>query len=357
MRLQSQGYQVAVVGASSLVGKELLAVLEERHFPVTQLVKLEEGGAAELPILDLDEPVVPGTGEDTEISAAELDFAFIAARPDRLPAFLQPDSPRPRAVIDLDQALPELSSAVPRIPLLERGSQPPAAALADRNQPQLVVSAHPATTVLSVLLLRLAAEFELKTAVAQVFNPAASLGSRAIEELQKQTVNLLSFQRIPRSVFGAQLAFNILPRLGGSGSIVMSGLEDRIRGELRRCLADRTPLPALRLFQASVFYSMAISLYVETTKPAAPSAVGRALAGERVRLGRAAEQAPSQVGVTGSTEILVDPIISDGGREAGLWIWAAVDNLRLAAENAVEIAESLAGQRRGASASGSPRAN
>ena len=135
----------------------------------------------------------------------------------------------------------------------------------------------------------------------------------------------------------------------------MSSLEDRIRGELRRCLADRAPLPALRLFQASVFYSMAISLYVETGKPAAPAAVGRALAGERVRLGRAADQAPSQVGVTGSTEILVDPIISDGGRETGLWIWVAVDNLRLAAENAVEIAESLASQNHRAGVSG--RAN
>jgi aspartate-semialdehyde dehydrogenase len=356
MRLQSQGYRVAVIGASSLVGKELLAVLEERHFPVAQLVKVEGSAGAELPIVDLDEPVTSGIDDATEMSTEEFDFAFIAARPDRLPAFLQPESRRPRTVIDLDQALPELANAAPRVPLLERGGAS-ISGLPDSSQPHLVVSAHPATTVLSVLLLRLAAAFELKTAVAQVFNPAASLGSRAIEELQKQTVNLLSFQKIPRSIFGAQLAFNLLPRLGGSGSIVMSGLEDRIRGELRRCLADRAPLPALRLFQASVFYSMAISLYVETGKPAAPAAVGRALAGERVRLGRAADQAPSQVGVTGSTEILVDPIIADRGRETGLWIWAAADNLRLAAESAVEIAESLAGEKRGAGISSNPRAN
>jgi len=354
MRLQSQGYRVAVIGASSLVGKELLTVLEERHFPVSQFVKLEGTGAAELPIVDLDEPVIPGIDDGTDMSGEEFDFAFIAARPDRLPGFLRPQSRRPHVVIDLDQALPELSSAAPRIPLLERGT-PPAAPLEGGSEQQLVVSAHPAATVLSILLLRLAAEFEIKTAVAQVFNPAASLGSRAIEELQKQTVNLLSFQKIPRSIFGAQLAFNLLPRLGGSGSVVMSSLEERIRGELQRCLAGRAPLPALRLFQASVFYSMAISLYVETSKPAAPAAVGRAVAGERVRLGRAADQAPSQVGVTGSAEILVDPIIPDGGRETGLWIWAAVDNLRLAAENAVEIAEGLAGQKRGAGVSG--RAN
>lgn len=355
MRLQSGGYRVAVVGASSLVGKELLTVLEERQFPVGRLLKVEGSGAADLPIVDLDEPVIPEIEEAAEASTEEFDFAFIAAHPDRLPAFLEPGSRRASTVIDLDHAMPELVGAVPRVPLLEGGSAPGSAA-SGSTQAQLVASAHPATAVLSLLLLRLAAQFELKTAVAQVFNPAASLGSRAIEELQKQTVNLLSFQKIPRSIFGTQLAFNLLPRLGGSSSTVMSDLEDRIRRELERCLAGRALLPALRLFQASVFYSMAISLYVETSKPASPAAVGRALAGERVRLGRAADQAPSQVGVTGTTEILVDPIIADRGRESGLWIWAAVDNLRLAAENAVEIAESLAGEKRGASTSGSPRA-
>ena len=354
MKLQSDGYRLAVVGASSLVGKELLTVLEDRQFPVSQLAKVEGEGAAELPILDLDEPIPEIAG--TDVVPDEFDFVFIAARPEKLPGFLQPESRHVGAAIDLDQALPELAGAVPRIPLLERGGVSSTTASGGREA-QLVVSAHPATTVLALLLVRLAAQFELKTAVAQVFNPAASLGSRAIEELQKQTVNLLSFQKIPRSIFGAQLAFNLLPRLGGSGSLVMSGLEDRIREELRRCLAGQALLPALRLFQASVFYSMAISLYVETGTPVAPSAIARALAGERVRVGRAADQAPSQVGVTGSAEILVDPILTDRGRETGLWIWAAVDNLRLAAENAVDIAESIAGDRRRAGTSAGPKAN
>ena len=56
MRFQSQGYSVAVVGASSPVGKELLRVLEERQFPVSRLLKVEASAAAELPIVDLDEP-------------------------------------------------------------------------------------------------------------------------------------------------------------------------------------------------------------------------------------------------------------------------------------------------------------
>jgi hypothetical protein len=54
--------------------------------------------------------------------------------------------------------------------------------------------------------------------------------------------------------------------------------------------------------------------------------------------------------VTGQSGILLDAISIDGGHPAGLWIWAAVDDLRLAAENAVEIAESLIGRTDGVSA-------
>jgi aspartate-semialdehyde dehydrogenase len=331
-------YRVAVVGASSLLGKELLAVLEERRFPVAQLVKIEAGGEPELPIIDLEEETPSALGS-VEVKGDELDFAFVAARPDPLPAFLQAESARPGVVIDLDEGLRELSPAPPRIAFLEAAptSTPP-------GSRALVASAHPATLMLSLLLLRLAARFEIRTAVAHVFTPASNLGPRAIEELQRQTVNLLSFQKVPRAVFGSQLAFNLLPRLGGgSGSSAFGGLEGRIRGELRGSLAGRVPLPALRLLQAPVFYSMAVSLYVETAAATTPAATAQALAGERVRVRRPAERAPSQVEATGSAEILIDSIVADSARPTGLWIWAAADNLRLAAQNAVEIAESFAG--------------
>lgn len=341
MSVSGARYRVAVVGASSLLGKELLAVLEERRFPVARLVKIEAVGEPELPIVDLEEET-PSALDSVKVNGDELDFAFVAARPDPLPGFLQPEAVRPGVVIDLEEGLTELSTAPPRIAFLEvsTASTPPGGRA-------LVVSAHPATLMLSLLLLRLAARFEIRTAVAHVFSPAANLGPRAVEELQRQTLNLLSFQKIPRAVFGSQLAFNLLPRLGGSAASAFGGLEGRIRGELRRCLAGRAPLPAVRLLQAPVFYSMAVSLYVETAATTTSASAGRALAGERVRVRRPADRAPSQVEATGSAEILIDSIVAESARPAGLWIWAAADNLRLAAQNAVEIAESFVGGRAG----------
>ena len=339
-------YRVAVLGASSLLGKELLNVLRERRFPVSRLVEIEANGVGnadpELPILDLDSDPAERF-LNPEVRGDELDFAFIAGPPDPLPVFLRPESARPGVVIDLEASMAESRAVAPRI-MGAGEAAPPISVPADALRP-VIASGHPVTIALGLILLRLASRFELRSAAAQVFSPASQLGPRAIEELQKQTLNLFSFQKVPHSVFGGQVAFNILPRLAGPNSQVLPGLEKRVRGELQRCLAGRAPAPALRFIQAPVFYSVALSLYVETAAVVAPTAVQQALAGGEVRVRRAAEHAPSQVEVTGSDQILIDSIVADAGRENGLWIWTAIDNLRLAAVNAVKIAEELAHRR------------
>ena len=167
------------------------------------------------------------------------------------------------------------------------------------------------------------------------------MGSRAIEELQKQTVNLLSFQEIPRAVFGAQLAFNVLPRLGRGGRGSLAILEAQLRRQLTEYLKKRAPVPALHMIQTPVFYALACSLYVETAQTVTPADAAAALAGARVRMSRPTEGPPTQVDAAGSSDILVDAVTRDPAHPKGIWIWAAVDNLRLAAVNAVEIAESL----------------
>ncbi len=360
MKPQRAGYCVAVAGASSLLGKELVTVLAERHFPLSRLVTFEmDEEEPDLPIIDLREGS-HATVQVQDVTEAEVDFAFLAGRSPRLPSFLNSAGNPPSTgaggqvpqcyVIDLacDPRGEELS-------LREDGSRgetlrtPVSIPFLDRQFPSSVgrpesrfcVAAHPPVIMISTLLLRLAARFPLKTAVAQVFSSASESGSRGIEELQKQTVNLLSFQKIPRQIFGAQLAFNLLPRLGRGGSGNLAGLEHSLRQQLRQYLGGRVPLPALRIFQVPVFYSLALSLYVETLEPLLAEQVGAALQGERIHLRRLSQDAPSQVETTGSGDILVDSVACDATHPTGIWIWAVADNVRLAALNAVEIAESV----------------
>ncbi len=340
-------FRVAVSGASSLLGKELLGVLDQRHFPVSQLVTLRSGDEEpEVPIVDLQE-IYQDSAETDDVSLSEVDFAFLAARPSsmggRLPFLRESELAASRCtIIDVAGALPDLTNKVLSIPFLDRDQS---LSNLPRSRPttpsHLFVSAHPATIMISSLLLRLQARFPLKCAVAQVFAPASEAGGSGIEELQRQTINLLSFQKIPNEVFGAQLAFNLLPRLGRAAEAAPASLEARLRNELRHYLSNSVPLPALRVFHVPVFYSLGLSLYVETAEPANADALRQALEGERIHLHRPSQHAPSQVEAAGSSDILVDTIAPDADHSCGLWIWAVADNVCLAAVNAVEIAETV----------------
>jgi aspartate-semialdehyde dehydrogenase len=352
MKPAKEGYRVAVVGASSLLGKELVAVLEQGKFPVSRLLTFEADEAEpELPIIDLSAASATIV-EDSQVGEEELDFAFLSARLQQLPAFLNSwlkQGNITRCLVidvvgegfgaggDSSGTRTETESLV-GIPFLDR-RYPVAGVHAAAGR--LHISAHPAVIVISSLLLRLAARFPLKTAVAQVFTSASESGSRGVEELQKQTVNILSFQKIPHQIFGAQLAFNLLSRLGRSGTGEMAALESRVRRQLHQYLGERVPRPALRLLQVPVFYSVGVSLYVETPEPVTTEAATAALAGERIKVRRATLDAPTQVEVTGSGDILVDSISIDAEHPNGLWLWAVADNLHLAATNAVELAASL----------------
>ena len=346
--MKAAGYRVAVLGASSLLGKELITLLEERKFPVSALQVLE-GDQAEpdLPIVDLEErPFVPLSGEEGEEKIPlDSDFLFVATLSERLRAKLhgatdaRQDSASAPTVIDLTTSVAEAAAAIFRIPFLDHlkvGGQDRPSSEGSRT----FASPHAATIMISSLMARLAARFPIETAVAQIFSPASEFGPRAIEELQKQTVNLLSFQKVPQKVFGAQIAFNLLPRLG-SDMRDAEALEARIRSQLQSYGHGQTPLPALRLLHAPVFYSIGLSLYVETRERVAPADMVAALEGKPVRIRRMSEKPPSQVEAAGSNEILVDAIQPDASHPRGVWFWAVADNLRLTAANAVAIAESL----------------
>jgi aspartate-semialdehyde dehydrogenase len=364
MKPAHQGFTVGVVGAASLLGKELLAVLKERQFPVARLVEAEDTeGEPDMPVVDLREGFEPSIAEEA-LDEEEFDFVFVAAAPRALGAksggrtdeapFLRSAAKLARAtqgtVIDVSQGLASEPGGVVRIPFLERAAArpPKPGSAAPAGETGYLVSADPATILVSSLLLRLAARFSLVSAVAQVFLPASDIGPQAVEELQRQTSALLSFQKLPDGVFGQQLAFNLLPRFGRGRAkgVALAAIEKRIREQLCSYLAGRAPMPALRVFQAPVFHSVGVSLYVETAKAASVKALSEALKGERIELRQAGELAPSQVEASGSSGILVDAPIPDASRANGVWIWAVADNLRLAAVNAIEIAESLSGATR-----------
>ena len=82
--------------------------------------------------------------------------------------------------------------------------------------------------VLALLLLRAGKAAKVARSIVTVFEPASERGKRGMDELHEQTVNLLSFQQLPKTVFDSQVAFNLIDRYGEKSVPSLETVEKRI---------------------------------------------------------------------------------------------------------------------------------
>ena len=118
----------------------------------------------------------------------------------------------------------------------------------------------------------------------------------------------------------------------------------QIAEHYRRIAGKDAPVPALLLVQAPIFHGYAFSIHLEMEQAADIDQLAQALSGDHVKVTHLAEDAPSNVNAAGQSEILVS-MTPDGSDSRGVWLWAAADNLRIAATTAVECAETMAASR------------
>ena len=97
--------------------------------------------------------------------------------------------------------------------------------------------AHPAAIVLAAFLRRLHSRFPLARAVAHIFEPASERGRAGINELQQQTVDLLSFRPPQKRVFDAQVSFNLLAAYGEEAAVALEMVAQRVEKHLATLLA------------------------------------------------------------------------------------------------------------------------
>jgi len=332
-------YRAAIVGAASLRGKEVAEMLNERNFP-----------AVDVRLLDDDEALGQLEAMGDEISFIQsvraeqfenVDFTFFASDPDCTRKNWKRVRDSGSTIIDLSGALEDEVGASVRSLWVERERGQVAR---PELQPGPCITAHPVAITLSLLLLRAAKAGSIRRAVANVFEPASEHGQRGMDELHQQTVNLLSFQPLPREVYDAQVAFNMLARYGSKSDPALDSVENRILRQYRKIAGAEALQPALMLLQAPIFHGHAVSLFLEFESSPGAEAVGQAVAGDHVTVAASGEDWPSNVSSAGQANILVSAK-SDSTQPNAVWLWAASDNLRISALTAVECAENLAATR------------
>jgi aspartate-semialdehyde dehydrogenase len=336
--MPARAYRVAIVGASSLRGKDLGDLIAERRFP-----------ASDLRLIDDD--VVSGTlteagGEPAFIQAIEEDsfegveFAFFAGRREFTMRHWEQAAQAGATVVDLSGAFVDLGESQPWIPALDTVLPPPKGLREAR-----VFFSPPAATLVACTLAAALGPLSPHRLSIVFLQPVSERGRAGIEELESQTVNLLSFQPISQTVYDAQVAFSLLGRFGAESPEQLGGARAAISKGISRYLASRglgsAAIPAVQLVQAPVFYSYGFSAYADVGVPADAAALEAALVAAGVSVETAGEASPSNVTVAGESRIQVAHVEADPGVAQGWWLWGAADNVRLATANALRIAEKL----------------
>jgi aspartate-semialdehyde dehydrogenase len=211
-------------------------------------------------------------------------------------------------------------------------------------QPGPCVAAHPIAVTLALLLLRAKKAGAIRRTTAVAFEPASEHGQRGMDELHQQTVNLLSFQPLPKDVFDVQVAFNMVSRYGQKAEPTLDSIEASILRHYGKIAGDEVPQPSLFLLQAPVFHGHALSVFLELENAVDLSALRGALEGDHILIPGPDDDSPSNVSSAGQTDIQLS-IRQDSAQPNGVWLWAAADNLRLSALTAVECAESMTATR------------
>jgi aspartate-semialdehyde dehydrogenase len=337
--------RVAVVGASSLRGKELVQVLEESHFSASDIVLIDTS----VPAGTLTE----AAGEPTFIRALSEEsfegarFAFFAGTAHDAEQSWSVAQRTGATVIDLTGALAapgHSANAVPLIPSLGEYFPPPKASAApDASKPRVYTSPS-APAIIACTLVSAVGLFDLKNRLSVLFlQPVSERELAGVEELEAQTAALLSFREIAKPIFDAQVAFNFLASYGPSAKPRLADTRNAIARDVAAYLDRRIALPAIQLVQAPVFYGYAFAAYAESASTIDFEQLRDLFARRGVKVARAEDEAPDNANVAGENDIHIGRIEADPNVPNGAWIWGAADGLRLAATNAVRIAEELVG--------------
>jgi aspartate-semialdehyde dehydrogenase len=328
-------YNIAIVGATGLVGQELLRCLQQRAFPFGRVRLLASSRSVGLRVpFNQDEITV----EETSLEILKrTDLAFFAAAPEVSSHLASAAIKNGTVIIDIANAFP----ADDRVPIIV-----PEVNLGDlKRQTKIVVSPTAATIGLAVVLAPIHKVNPIKRILVSTYESVSGSGAVAIEELSTQARSVLEGRPVIPHYYPHQIAFNLLPETDVFLDNGYSREEWRIARELRRLLhAANMPVSATTV-RVPVYYGHAASVHIELTRRMTPDQARTLLAaapGVRVLDDPSVSLYPQPWVVAGQDEVCVGRIRDDETHDHGLLLWVVADNIRKgAALNAVQIAEAL----------------
>jgi aspartate-semialdehyde dehydrogenase len=329
----SKRLNVAVVGATGMVGQAMLSILAERHFPCAQVkalaserskgLKVAYNGSS-IAIEPINEDAFKGV--DVALFAASADIALMFA----------PIAAEAGALVIDNSSAWRMKENVPLVvPEVNREDI--------RNNEGIIANPNCCTVPLTVVLNPLRRAVGLERVLVSTYQSASGAGRALVEELEEQTKAIASDNEPQVVVYPYQLAYNVVPGGWHPEADGYNEEEVKITNETRKIMH----MPDLAIVATCVRVPVPVghgeSVFIETTRRISADEV-RTLLGSSpgivVEDDPHAKIYPTPHHVAGKDEVYVGRIRNDPSSDHGLALWLVSDNLRKgAALNAVQIAE------------------
>ncbi len=249
-------YVVAIVGATGAVGREMIEILEEREFPVSELIPLaSERSEGERVEFNGKKLVVRKLTKD---SFKGVDIALFSAGAERSLEFAPAAVKSGAVVIDNSSAF----RMDPKVPLVV----PEVNAHAIAKHSGIIANPNCSTIGMVMVLKPIHDAVKIKRIVVTTFQSVSGTGKNAIDELAGQTVALLNFRDIETKVYPHQIAFNCLPHIDAFLDNGYTKEEMKMVNETRKIMEDDSIRVTATTVRVPVFRCHSESVNIETEK-------------------------------------------------------------------------------------------
>jgi aspartate-semialdehyde dehydrogenase len=333
--MSSEGYIVAVAGATGVVGRELIKILEERKFPVERLILL----ASKRSVGKQNS----FRGEEIEIelladdSFEGVDIAFFSAGAERSRQFAPKAVEAGAVVIDNSSEF----RMRPDVPLVVPEVNPEAI----NTHNGMIANPNCSTIQMVVVLKPIHDAAKVERVVVASYQSVSGTGQKAVEELEQQVRTLLKFEKPTSHVYPHQIAFNVLPHIDNFHESGYTEEEMKIINETKKIMGDDSIRVTVTAARVPVFYGHSESVNLETAYKLTAEQCREILSrapGVLVVDDPLSNSYPLAIDAAGKDLVFVGRIREDPSIANGLDLWIVADNLRKgAALNAVQIAEHL----------------
>ncbi len=326
---------VAVVGATGAVGEEMIKILEERNFPVNNLLPLASSRSAGVEVKFKDDLYV--VEELTADSFDGIDIALFSAGGDISREFAPVAVDAGATVIDNSSAF-RMDADTPLV-------APEVNPHAIKRHNGIIANPNCSTIQLVVALKPLHDVAKIRRVIVSTYQSVSGAGRVAIEELSQQTKDIFSFQNAEPEKFPHQIAFNCIPQI----DVFVDGgdtfEEVKMVNETKKIMEDDSMLISATCVRVPVFYGHSESVNIEFEREMPPDLAREILTeanGVEVVDEPGEQKYPLAIDAAGKDPVYVGRIRQDKTVQYGLNLWVVSDNIRKgAALNAVQIAESL----------------